>query len=110
MVTGVSHSLFYKLCLLAELNRCWKTSLWLIRNKVSVSAHLPCVWLLTLGTHGAHSQNGRARSFWRLGPGRHGHVAPETLPTQPRLPAASVAAGSSGLPVFISFKKLGVLY
>lgn len=35
MVTGVSRSLLYKLRLLAELNRCWKSSLWLIRNKVS---------------------------------------------------------------------------
>lgn len=39
MVTGVSHSVFYKLCLLAELNRCDETCLWRIRGRVSQQTH-----------------------------------------------------------------------
>lgn len=51
MVTGVSHSLFYKLCLLAELHRCWKTSLWLIK-KSYMSYHIYLMLAVKMGEVG----------------------------------------------------------
>lgn len=66
MVTGVSHSVFYKLCLLAELNRCDETCLWWIRGRVSQQTH-PGLRCGERGTNGKEQlKQRRAEKSWRL--------------------------------------------
>lgn len=81
MVTGVSHSVFYKLCLLAELNRCDETCLWRIRGRVSQQTH-PGLRCGERGTNGKEQLKPKST---------------ETLasPASPTWPASSRGSGYS---------------
>lgn len=76
MVTGVSRSLFYKLCSLAELHRCWGAALPLSRSEVPRQA--PATLRLDVEMRNKWERGDeqrRADTSWHLGLGRRPRTA-----------------------------------